>query len=721
MKPSPPPVADSKTKGNKKTAKKKKKKKKKIDLSPSITIAKKIAFSKNVEIVDSSYFVKDRYIHKRESLTVTANGVLSARPWNPNDPKLKKGGIIRIKAKKIRIEKGGIILCSGRGWFGKYGHGMAEKLKHYDLFGGASYGSLGNDYYDSNTKTLLKKGNVYGEKELISLYPGTGNKYLSAGGIIELVADEIVNEGYILCNGSGGTTGGSVFLCSRTFINEGTVECLGGEATSFSGKGGDGRIAIYCDNFENNGKIKPKPFIFEPKNDEKEQSIFEYGLKIIAEREPIKMNVIYRESKKQTVLLRHAPKINPKVLETKKAIDAIINFLMKHEEKITNPEKEVYDKLNIKKDIRALLTSKIGFDQCAKHRKLYYKTKFREKMIIGRLVLELKWVLLLSSADFIEFSMINRATDDLFDHNTMAILRYTNGRIEPFNDLLPRICWRLSFEYHIRNTNTVKKQKSDFKFRQKSLESKICLWEFEGRDIQSYELLAKVDRTNDKFTSLLKNNCFADQKSVNISSSYQLESDKLNKCGLLRVEKSAKLYPKEWYSDSKSGGRISIQCIDLVSYGNIDASSKGQYGKYGKGHGKLRKDKKKKTNAKRKVNKANENEDYYFGASFSGDETLAKLVFGTGIAGKKCFKGGGIIDLYIRDHVSYFYSVFNVLIRCNLSLRQFINYGTISSDGSLSSSGGSIVIICKKFVNWGTIQSIGGKDILGLSTPIECI
>merc|ERR1712003_516480 len=106
----------------------------------------------------------------------------------------------------------------------------------------------------------------------------------------------------------------------------------------------------------------------------------------------------------------------------------------------------------------------------------------------------------------------------------------------------------------------------------------------------------------------------------------------------------------------------------------------------GKGHGKLRKDKKKKTNSKRKVNKANENEDYYFGGGYLGEEGLKKLVFGTGIAGRKIFKGGGIVDLYVRDH--------------------FINYGTISSDGSLSSSGGSIVIVCKKFINWGTLQTI---------------
>eukprot|EP01083_Nonionella_stella_P134717 409827_1 len=69
--------------------------------------------------------------------------------------------------------------------------------------------------------------------------------------------------------------------------------------------------------------------------------------------------------------------------------------------------------------------------------------------------------------------------------------------------------------------------------------------------------------------------------------------------------------------------------------------------------------------------------------------------FGCVIDEKKHFKGDGCVHLYIKE--------------------QFINYGSIASDGSLSSSGGSIVICCKLFINYGVIQCIGGKDIANKS------
>ena len=158
------------------------------------------------------------------------------------------------------------------------------------------------------------------------------------------------------------------------------------------------------------------------------------------------------------------------------------------------------------------------------------------------------------------------------------------------------------------------------------------------------------------------------------------------------LEHTGKLFPKEWYSDTKQGGKISIECYDLVNYGSIHTNMKGKYGKYGKGAGKLRIDKKKKKkNPKRKANAKNENDDYYYGATYTGKEKLEQLAMGCGIVGRKYFKGGGCIDLYIKDH--------------------FINYGNISCNAALSSSGGSIVIISKLFINYGTVQAIGGKAI----------
>ena len=225
------------------------------------------------------------------------------------------------------------------------------------------------------------------------------------------------------------------------------------------------------------------------------------------------------------------------------------------------------------------------------------------------------------------------------------------------------------------------------------MESKTVVWDFgDGKIIQKYELLVKLDRSNDKYLSVLKNNLFAIQKSINLSGHYNISTDGINRCGFLRVEGKARIYPKEWYSDTKSGGIVCLECFDLVNYGAIDSSMKGKYGKYGKGAGKLKVDKnKKKKNPKRKQNKNNENEEYYFGATYHGKPKLITLVHGCGITGKKYLKGGGIVDLYVKDH--------------------FVNYGIIACNGALSSSGGSIAITCKLFINYGKIQVLGGKEI----------
>lgn len=340
----------------------------------------------------------------------------------------------------------------------------------------------------------------------------------------------------------------------------------------------------------------------------------------------------------------------------------------------------------------ALLNTDQGFELMESHRRLYDKTVYKDYMIIDRFILEFKFLRLLTSPSMMEFSSMYRMSPDLFDLNAVFSIRYTNGRQEPFDNTLPRVRWRLQYDYLDKN-GKLQKYKSEFKFREKSLESKSVLWDFgDGKIIQKYEVFVKVDRSQDKYLSVLKNTVFAIQKSVNVAGHYLLEKDDLYRCGFLRLEHTGKLFPREWYSDTKEGGIINIECYDLVNYGSIHTNMKGKYGKYGKGAGKLKPDKKKKKNAKRKSNAKNENDDYYFGATYTPNkEKLKELVFGCGITGRKYFKGGGCIDLYIKDH--------------------FVNYGNISCNAALSSSGGSIVIISKLFINYGTIQALGGKGI----------
>ena len=168
------------------------------------------------------------------------------------------------------------------------------------------------------------------------------------------------------------------------------------------------------------------------------------------------------------------------------------------------------------------------------HRRLYDKTVYKDYMIIDRFILEFKFLRLLTSPSMMEFSSMYRMSPDLFDLNALFSIRYTNGRQEPFDNTLPRVRWRLQYDYLDKN-GKLQKYKSDFKFREKSLESKSVVWDFvDGKIIQKYEIFVKIDRTQDKYLSVLKNTVFAIQKSVNIASHYLLETDELYRCGFLR-------------------------------------------------------------------------------------------------------------------------------------------------------------------------------------------
>merc|ERR1712228_59741 len=117
-------------------------------------------------------------------------------------------------------------------------------------------------------------GQTYGDEELPELHFGSpsydGNR---GGGIIELIADKIINYGYIKANGLVDASGGSIKIQCKRFINNGKIWAKGGYT------GGDGRIAIFCEKFtsvdnEHNKYgslikgIKPKPFIKQTKYDE---------------------------------------------------------------------------------------------------------------------------------------------------------------------------------------------------------------------------------------------------------------------------------------------------------------------------------------------------------------------------------------------------------------------------------------------------------------------
>eukprot|EP01084_Bolivina_argentea_P124974 221457_1 len=203
----------------------------------------------------------------------------------------------------IRIDEGATISVNGKGMYGSQvtdainigrgGHvqwlnakkkGKLKKVDAsdpkeamelagaVDIYSGGGYGSCGSPVIDESSnghhvlvaghatpaeekekdnKVILRGGDVYGEKELDTLYYGSSggrgcvksNKasYYAVsdrgGGIIELIAQEIVNHGCISANGKCGKpggqwtsagSGGSIKIKCKQFENTGLIQAIGG-------------------------------------------------------------------------------------------------------------------------------------------------------------------------------------------------------------------------------------------------------------------------------------------------------------------------------------------------------------------------------------------------------------------------------------------------------------------------------------------------------------
>ena len=106
--------------------------------------------------------------------------------------------------------------------------------------------------------------NTYGNKQLKGkLQCGSGVndpkycKYGEGGGVIEIVTTGTVTiEEYVASESFFGT-GGTIFICCKKLINKGKLK-----ATAVRNETGDGRIAIYTDEYDNKdgGIIKPEPY-----------------------------------------------------------------------------------------------------------------------------------------------------------------------------------------------------------------------------------------------------------------------------------------------------------------------------------------------------------------------------------------------------------------------------------------------------------------------------
>ena len=75
-----------------------------------------------------------------------------------------------------------------------------------------------------------------------------------------------VNYGSIDADGLSQSSGGSIKIQCRTFVNK-----KSGLVSADPPFGGNGRIAIFCEQYKNEGRIRPQPFVKIIKYDEKAQ------------------------------------------------------------------------------------------------------------------------------------------------------------------------------------------------------------------------------------------------------------------------------------------------------------------------------------------------------------------------------------------------------------------------------------------------------------------
>eukprot|EP01084_Bolivina_argentea_P285959 490471_1 len=220
---------------------------------------------------------------------------------------LRSGGTIPIFGDIIHNHQNGKIISSEKGY--ENGPGKAPVYgPDYRTSNGSSYATMGGRmiadfaygeifssncshiYADKNgkkshnlsenastnehgtyTRKILESGALYGDKTLNMLFHGSGMHYLRrgdshrGGGTIIIYCNIFINHGLVESNGDLGCSGGSILIVCNKFYNFGQIYAQGGEA-NISGKrgetgyGGSGRIAIYCNFYENNGNIKPVPY-----------------------------------------------------------------------------------------------------------------------------------------------------------------------------------------------------------------------------------------------------------------------------------------------------------------------------------------------------------------------------------------------------------------------------------------------------------------------------
>eukprot|EP01084_Bolivina_argentea_P272424 463817_1 len=181
---------------------------------------------------------------------ININKQIHVTKW---DESTNKGGIFQMKCTStLFVSEDGIISASNAGY--SSGYGIGQGMRCMDRYIGGSYGEKGSGD---------QAGKIYGDQKLKILHFGSPSGYVQSrgGGIIELIAETIINNGQITSNGYCGGSGGSIKIRCKTFINKGLIRAKGGGFYHNMATGGSGRICIECSEYKNEGKIYPSPCI----------------------------------------------------------------------------------------------------------------------------------------------------------------------------------------------------------------------------------------------------------------------------------------------------------------------------------------------------------------------------------------------------------------------------------------------------------------------------
>ena len=621
-----------------------------------------------------------------------------------------------------------------------YGHGSGEKKKHYDLFGGASYGENGSNLRDPSIPPIfnIKCGDLYGDDKLTEFNFGSGNKFLKGGGIIVLysISGSIIIEGEIQCNGMDGCSGGTVFLCASTIHIKkgGKIHAFGGDKTSFAGKGGDGIICLYTNNLMNDNDSNNDDNNDDDKSDGNESeysddydkitniepvpyiSVMNKGRKILNNKKYKKQNfgILINDYKGkwkkryQRTELKYADEEvldDDVIIEKRKLrmnVNKMVKWIINKKDKIKPNEIEnIFEYFGIEYEITHQL-----IETFEKNRNIWSKTKYRDYIVLQRLILEMEIIQLIISPWFINFSFRYCKASNLFSNDAILVMHYIGSYIDIVKtQILPYISFKFLYQYLDLKEHKIVSKTSEFKFLDKSVGKKTIEWKFVNKQIFNYQLKIKIEKPwlpktkRDKklgktykltWIPMVRNTMFSKQKIVSICKKYLYNNDTIIRCGLLKIEKYAILFPKDWDHGLNIGGFINIECNYLFVYGRIDVNSKGYFSEHGQSsYGKII-----------EANEHNITDDfddkYYSGGMYYKRNKNKKLdgiylYHGSGIQDKKYLRGGGIIS-----------------IKADI----LVNYGSISSNGSFGSSGGSIFISAKKFFNYGKIEALGGNKAI---------